>query len=205
MVPQETSRLAVGVVIIFILTGEGQVLRPTVERGTRRRSVKMDGAFTIAMINKSDDRLNATGYDDGRARRGSVVADETSRFLARIDLLSEGLDIHLIHPDFLVGHRIEHFSMRHQLAHEPITLVNSLLHLSDRRDGKSNRVQAVCRTLLITSLPGGWKTCWIIFNNACQSNLLRIRDLAGETISRGTALGCNVPSEGKGKGGLRKE
>jgi hypothetical protein len=93
MVPQESSWLAIEVIIVLVLTGEGQVLRPTIKRRTRRRPIEMYRALAIAMIDESDHRFGASRHDDCRTRRSAIVSNKTSRFLARVDLLSIGLDV----------------------------------------------------------------------------------------------------------------
>jgi hypothetical protein len=93
MVPQESSRLTVWVIVVLVLASHDQVLRPAIERRTRRRSVEMYRALAIAMIDESNHRLGTTRHNDGRPRGSTVVSNKTGRFFAWVDLLSIRLDV----------------------------------------------------------------------------------------------------------------
>lgn len=117
MIPQETSRLPIGIVIILVLSRHDEVLCPSVKRSTRRRPMQMNGTLSIAMIDEPYNRLGTARYDDRWSGRGAIVPDKTSSLFARIYLVSEGLDVQLIIPDLLVSHRIDYLSSTASAKH----------------------------------------------------------------------------------------
>lgn len=109
MVPQETSGLAIGVVIVLVFSWESQVLCPAVEWSTGWRSVKMNRVLTISVVQESHHTFSATGHDDSRTWRATVVANEAGRLKVWKDLLSEWLDFKLIVPDLLASDWVNNF------------------------------------------------------------------------------------------------
>lgn len=115
VVPQHSTTLAIGIVVVLILANLNEIFCPTIERGTRRGTVQMNGTFTISVIDKANDALYASGHDDGWSGTSAIVTDQASWGLAGIHLLSVWLDIELMVPDLLVSDRIENL---------PVKLVN---------------------------------------------------------------------------------
>jgi hypothetical protein len=71
--------------------------------------MKVYRALAVAMVNETNNRLDASRNDERRARGSAVISNETSWRLARIHLGSEGLDVKLVVPYFLVGDGIDYF------------------------------------------------------------------------------------------------
>lgn len=103
MIPEHTSRLAVRIVVILVLSGVGNILRPSIERSTGVRAVQMDRVFNISIIGKPHDALCASWDDDGRPRRHAIVAYQPGSTKVRVHLLRKGLDLKLVVPDLLAG------------------------------------------------------------------------------------------------------
>lgn len=97
MVPESASILAIGIVVVFVFFIAGDVICITVEGGTSVRAVEMDGAGSIAVIDKSDYGFFALVLNESGSWDLPVIANETS-FLhgRRIDLYLYRLDVDLI-------------------------------------------------------------------------------------------------------------
>jgi hypothetical protein len=118
MIPKHSSRLSIGVVVVLVLPGHDKVLCPSIKGSTRWRSVEMDGAFTVAMIDESHNSLDTTRYHDGRSWRSAIVTNKTSWCLPGIDLLGVRLDVQLVIPNLLVGHRVDHLPLTMSVSYQ---------------------------------------------------------------------------------------
>lgn len=113
MVPQQSRRLLVGIVVIFVLPWVGDIFRPTIERGTRVRSVKMNRVLGSGVVDESDDRLRSARNNQCRSRRDAVVAHQSCRAQVGINRLTERLDLKLVVPDLLVRDWVDDLSVRY--------------------------------------------------------------------------------------------
>lgn len=59
----------------------------------------MNGVLAITVVEEANNCLSAAGYDDGRTRRATVVANKTSRLQLRKHLLGEWTNLEFIIPD----------------------------------------------------------------------------------------------------------
>lgn len=79
MVPQQTGRLEVRIVVVLVFTRVGGVGRPAVEGSSRWRPVKVDRGLSLRIIYEAYDDFGSPFDYDGRPGSDSVVADQGSR------------------------------------------------------------------------------------------------------------------------------
>lgn len=107
VVPQHSTALTIGIVVVLVLANLDEILCPTIERSTRWRTMQMNGTVAIPVVDKANDALYTTGHDDGWSGACAIVADKTTWRLSRVNLLVVWLDVKLMVPDLLVGDRID--------------------------------------------------------------------------------------------------
>lgn len=103
MIPQQTSGLEVGVVVVLVLARECHILSPAIEGSSGRRAVKVDRVLDSGIVHEPDDGLGALWDNEGRAGRYSVVPYQLSRELVLVYLLLERLDLNLVVPDVIAS------------------------------------------------------------------------------------------------------
>lgn len=130
MIPNCAGILEIGIKVVLVLAGLGQVVCPSVERRTleslahvgyrgwasmrgvgllepyRVTAVQMDGARETAVVCEPDHTLGPLLFPEHRARNHSVVTDEGGRREVGVNLLGEFLDLDLVVPDLVASYGI---------------------------------------------------------------------------------------------------
>lgn len=96
VIPQEASRLIIGIIVVLVLATVGYISCPPVEGSSAGRSVQMDRVFPVGVVHESYNGLGALRDDDGRPRRLSIVPHKPSRLELGVDLLCERLNFELL-------------------------------------------------------------------------------------------------------------
>jgi hypothetical protein len=110
MIPKESGGLEIGIVVILVTSNWGNIFSPAIKWSSRRRAMQVHRVLAISVIHEADNRLSAFWYDNRRAGGDAVIAHQSSRLQASINLLGERLNFNLVVPYFFVSDRVYDFS-----------------------------------------------------------------------------------------------
>ena len=99
MVPKSPRRLAIGIVVILVLSRINEVLCPSIEWRTRIAPMKVNSRRLVILINKPDNSFSVLSDTEGGAGAGTVVSNKVCRPQVGVDILLELLDMNLVKID----------------------------------------------------------------------------------------------------------
>lgn len=108
VVPEQASRLLIGVVVVLVFARLGDVFCPAVKGSTRVGPMEMDGVLGVGVVDKTDNRLSSPRNDESWSWRHAIVANERSRAKIGVDRLAEGLDLQFIIPNLFASDRADY-------------------------------------------------------------------------------------------------
>lgn len=103
MIPQSSTTLRVGVVVVLVLTWGSGVLRPSIKWRSTIRSVEMDRTLANAFVDEPHDCFPSFLHHEGRAGRDAIIANECCSLFTGVNLLRERLDLDLVVIDGYSG------------------------------------------------------------------------------------------------------
>lgn len=106
MIPLQSSRLCIRIVVVLVLSWLCDVLGPSVEGGSRIGAVQVDGVLMRGIVDESDDGLSPPRDHDGRPGGNTIITCQSGWSKIRVHRFCKGFDFHLVVPDVFTSHGV---------------------------------------------------------------------------------------------------